>query len=165
MNWVDFVFIGIIALSVLLSVWRGFFKEALALFTWIAALVVAFVFYEPTGDLLSGVVTSPTVRYVIGFAVLFLAVLVLGAVLTYLFGQLVTRTGLTGTDRALGVVFGLARGVVIVVLLVMLGGLTTLPQEQWWHESALMGRFQELAIWAKSFLPGAFGEHITYDQA
>lgn len=165
MNWVDFVFIGIIGISVLLSVWRGFFKEALSLFTWIAALVVAFVFYEPTGDLLAGLVKSPTVRYVISFGVLFLAVLLLGAVLTYLFGQLVTRTGLTGTDRALGVVFGLARGVVIVVLLVMLGGLTTLPQEEWWQESTLMGRFQDLALWAKTYLPGTFGEHITYEKA
>jgi len=165
MNWVDFVFIGIIGLSVLLSVWRGFFKEALALFTWVAALVVAFTFYEPAGELLSGFVTSPTVRYGIGFAVLFLAVLILGAILTYLFSQLVTKTGLTGTDRALGVVFGLARGVVIVVLLVMLGGLTTLPQEKWWQESQLMARFEDLAVWAKGFLPGTFGDHIKYEKA
>lgn len=164
MNWVDFVIVAIVAISVALSVWRGFFKEALSLFTWIAALVTAYLFYEPTGDVLSGLVSSPTARYVIAFGALFLVVLILGAILTYLFGQLVTRTGLTGTDRALGVVFGLARGVVIVTLLVMLGGLTTLPQEDWWAESVLMDRFQELAIWAKSFLPGTFGEHITYEQ-
>jgi membrane protein required for colicin V production len=164
-NWLDYAIIAIIAISISLSVWRGFFKEALSLFTWIAALIVGFLFYEPTGDLLSGLIASPTIRYALAFSALFLAVLILGALLTYLLSQLVTRTGLTGTDRALGIIFGIARGIVIVVLLVMLAGLTTLPQEQWWTESMLVHQFQDLAVWAREFLPDTFRQHITFEQA
>lgn len=162
MIWPDYFLLAIIAISSLLSLWRGFFKEALSVITWVVALSVAILYFKPMGDLLSGLISSPTVRNITGFALLFICVLILGGILNYLVSQLVSKTGLTGTDRALGIIFGLLRGVVIGALIVMLAGLTTLPQEQWWLDSRLISYFQDLALWIRSFLPDSVAQHISY---
>jgi membrane protein required for colicin V production len=89
-------------------------------------------------------------------------VLVLGGVVNYLIGQLVSKTGLSGTDRALGIVFGIARGVMVVGVLVLLAGLTQLPQDPWWQESIFLGHFVDLALWMRSFLPADIAANIQY---
>lgn len=162
MIWPDYFLLAIIVISALLSLWRGFFKEALSVITWVVAIAVALLYYEPMGELLSGFISSPTVRYISGGTLLFISVLLLGGTLNYLVSQLVSKTGLTGTDRALGIIFGLLRGVVIGALIVMLAGLTTLPQEQWWLDSRLISYFQDLALWIRSFLPVSVAQHISY---
>ena len=162
MSWIDVVILAVIALSAVLSLWRGFVKEALSLASWIVAIWVAVVFFEPLAGMLSGWISSATARKVTAFVALFLCTLILGAVLSQLAGQLVRRTGLTGTDRALGVVFGAGRGVLIIALLVLLAGFTTIPQEAWWRESRLLVHFQDLAIWLRSFLPPDIKESIQF---
>lgn len=162
MIWVDYFLLAIVAISSLLSLWRGFFKEALSVITWVVALSIAILYFKPMGDLLSGFINSPTVRNISGFALLFISVLILGGILNYLVAQLVSKTGLTATDRILGVVFGLLRGVVIGALIIMLAGLTSLPQEQWWQESWLISYFQDLALWIRSFLPDSVAQHIDF---
>lgn len=162
MMWADYSLLVIIAISSLLSLWRGFFKEALSLITWLVALSIAILYFRPMGELLSGFVSSPTVRNISGFALLFFGVLILGGILSYLVTQLVSKTGLTATDRMLGIIFGLMRGIVIGALIVMLAGLTTLPKEQWWADSMLIGHFQDLAMWIRSFLPDSVAQHIEY---
>ena len=80
----------------------------------------------------------------------------------YLAGKLVDKTGLTGTDKMLGVVFGIARGAVIVAILVLLAGLTPVPQDPWWQDSMFLGYFEELAMWMRDFLPSGIANNITY---
>ncbi len=162
MIWPDYFLLVIVTISTLLSLWRGFFKEALSVVTWVVALSIAIVYFKPMGDLLSGFISSPTVRNISGFALLFICVLILGGILNHLVAQLVSKTGLTATDRALGIIFGLLRGIVIGALIVMLAGLTTLPQEQWWQESRLISYFQDIALWIRSFLPASVAQHIEY---
>lgn len=162
MNWLDFLLLALVGLSALLSLWRGFFKEALSLITWLVALWVALLYFRPLGDMLSGMISSPTVRHITGFAALFMGTLLLGGVLNYLVAQLVSKTGLSATDRALGIVFGLVRGVLIAGLVVLLAGLTTLPRESWWADSLLVGYFQDLAVWMRSFLPDNIAQHIEF---
>ncbi len=88
--------------------------------------------------------------------------LLLGAIINFLASKLVDKTGLTGTDRLLGIVFGVARGGVIVAILVLLAGLTPFPQDPWWQDSQFIGYFEELAMWMRSYLPDDIADNITY---
>ncbi|MCO6414036.1 MAG: CvpA family protein [Thiogranum sp.] len=162
MIWADFFLLAIIAISALLSLWRGFVREALSLASWIAALWVAILFFEELGDWLGRWIDTPSMREVTGFTILFVTTVLLGGLVNYLAGQLVSKTGLTATDRALGILFGVARGVVIVAVLVLLAGLTTVPQDPWWSESLLLRHFQDMAIWLRGFLPPDIAQHIHY---
>ncbi|HFD79896.1 MAG TPA: CvpA family protein [Gammaproteobacteria bacterium] len=162
MIWVDYLLLAIIVISTLLSLWRGFVREALSLASWLAALWIAMLFFEDLAGWLATWIDTPSVRSAVAFAILFVSTVLVGGLVGYLAGQLVARTGLTATDRALGMVFGVARGVVIVAVLVMLAGLTTVPQDPWWSESLLLPHFQEMALWLRSFLPADIADHIQY---
>ena len=162
MAWIDIVIIALIVLSAVLSLFRGFVTEALDLAAWLVAFWVALTFYVELSGWLAQWVTLPSAQKPVAFAVLFISTWIVGAVLNYLAGKLVAKTGLTGTDRMLGVVFGVARGGVIVAILVLLAGLTLLPQDPWWQDSQLLGYFEELAIWMRNFLPAEFADKINY---
>jgi membrane protein required for colicin V production len=90
------------------------------------------------------------------------AVLLLGGILNRFMGMLVNSTGLTGTDRLIGVFFGAARGGVVVATLILLAGLTAFPRDPWWHDSQLIPYFQDLALWLKGFLPPDIAKNFQY---
>lgn len=159
-NWIDYTIIAIIALSVLISVMRGFVREVISLVIWVAAIAVSFIFYRYIADLLVNFIHSDSVRLVVSFVGLFLVTLVLGMLINYLISQLVANTGLSGTDRVLGVIFGIARGVLVVVLLMMLMSLTPFSKEASWQESVLVPHFQPLEDWLRSFLPQSLHNSI-----
>jgi membrane protein required for colicin V production len=160
--WIDVVILALIALSAILSLFRGFVREAVALATWLIALWVAMAVYEDLATILSQWISVPSAQKITAFAVLFICVLLLGAIVNYLAGRIVDKTGLTGTDKLLGIVFGVARGGVIVAILVLLAGLTPLPQDPWWQDSQFLGYFQELAMWLRSYLPDDIADSISY---
>jgi len=160
--WIDVVILALIALSAILSLFRGFVKEALALASWLVAFWVAMAFYEELAQWLSQWLTEPSAQKITAFSLLFICVLLLGAVVNYLTSKLVARTGLVGTDKMLGIVFGVARGAVIVAILVLLAGLTAMPQDSWWQDSQLLGYFEDIAMWMRGFLPGDIAANITY---
>ena len=160
--WIDVVILALIVLSAILSLFRGFVREAVALATWLIALWVAMTFYEELAAWLAQWITLVSAQKITAFGILFVIVLLLGTIVNFLAGKLVSRTGLTGTDRVLGVVFGVARGGVIVAILVLLGGLTPFPQDPWWQDSQFLTYFEEFALWMKSFLPGEIADNITY---
>ena len=160
--WIDVVILALIALSAILSLFRGFVKEALALASWLVALWIAMVFYEDFAAWLSQWISTPTTQKVTAFSLLFICVLLLGAVINFLASKLVSKTGLTGTDKILGVIFGTARGAAIVVILVLLAGLTTMPQDPWWQNSQLIDYFEEFALWMRDYLPSDIAENISY---
>ena len=162
MAWIDIAILALIVLSAVLSLFRGFIKEALALASWLVALWVAMMFYENFAQVLAQWIAEPSLQRIIAFTVLFVSVLLLGAILNYIAGKLVKKTGLAGTDRMLGVVFGVARGAVIVAILVLLAGLTPMPQDSWWQESHLIIYFQDFALWMRDFLPEEFSKNISY---
>lgn len=147
MIWVDFVIPGVIVISALFSLMRGFVREALSLIGWLAAFWVALSFSNALAEQFLMSIGLPSVRMVVAFTLLFVVTLVLTAIVNRLAGQLVKRTGLSGTDRMIGMVFGVARGVVLVAVMVLLAGMTPLSQDPWWQESRLIGIFEHLAIW------------------
>ena len=162
MSWLDLVILGIIALSALISLIRGFVKESISLVTWIVAGILAFRYFSPMAEMLEPFVEAPTIRAVSAFAILFICTLIIGAIANFIMSQLVSKTGLSGTDKALGVVFGGARGVLIVTMVVLLASLTPMPQAQWWQDSATVGMFQSLAGWVKEIIPTDAVEKFSF---
>lgn len=159
---VDYFIVAVIALSLLISLWRGFLKEAISLAAWIAAFIVAFLFVEDGVAYLTQYIGVPSVRIIVAFGGLFLATLFMGGLVNLIVAQLVQRAPLSATDRMLGVFFGLLRGVAIVSILVLLAGLTPLPQDPWWDQSSLLPYFQRTALWLRGFLPPELAEHIQF---
>jgi len=162
MNWADFAILGIIAVSALVSVLRGFVREAISLVGWVAAFWVGLVFSSPVAARLPEAISAPSLRHGAAFLALLTATLVATAVVNILAGKAVDKAGLTGVDRSLGVVFGVSRGVVIVAVLVLLAGLTALPRDPWWRESELIVHFQRLALEIRSVLPEDFARNFNY---
>lgn len=162
MNWADYAILAILGVSALIGIWRGFVKEALSLTAWILAIWVAYTFSERLGVFFEPHIATPSVRLGVAFAALFVATLLITAVVNFLINKLVASTGLTGTDRMLGIVFGIVRGAAIVTIIVMLAGLTPIPQDPWWSESLFMDHFQNAAVWVKGFLPEGFAKHIKF---
>lgn len=162
MVWLDFLILGIIALSALISLIRGFVREAFSLAIWVLAFWISWSFFRDLEVPLREWIGSPTARLGIAFAVLMIATLTVGGLVNYLIIQLVERTGMSGTDRLIGMVFGAARGVLLVAVLVLLAGLTPLPEETWWRQSELVGYFEELAFWLRDLLPPEIAERFRY---
>lgn len=164
MIWVDAGIVGVIALSAGISFMRGFVKESLSLAAWILAFWVALTFAYRLAGLpwVQAQIDSATLRVVVAFVLLFLLTLFAGSLVNVLFGKLVRKSGLSGTDRMLGVVFGIVRGVVVVSVLVLLAGLTELPREPWWDQSLLIGHFQQVALWMKGFLPADIQQNFEF---
>jgi membrane protein required for colicin V production len=161
MVWIDYVIIGIIGLSAVISLVRGFVREALSLAAWVLAFWVAWTFFRELALQLDWF-TVPSVRLGAAFLILFIATLMLGALVNFLVGQLVDKTGLSGTDRLIGILFGAARGAILVAILVLLAGLTPFPNDPWWKESQLIVYFQDLAVWLKQLLPADIGEKFKF---
>ena len=127
MSWPDYAILGIIAASILVGVLRGFIKEVFSLAVWVVAFLVAYHFAGDVADLMANAITLPSARTAMGFAGLFVAVLLVGGLVNYLLGKLVETTGLSGTDRLFGGVFGAARGLALVVVMLLVAGFTPIP--------------------------------------
>ena len=152
MNWADYCIAAALILSVLMGLWRGFIGEVLALACWVLAFWVAWMF----GDKLAAqftAITLPSARLLAGYAICFVGVLIAGAIVSFLMRKLIAGTGLSGSDRMLGMVFGLVRGVAIVTLVVLALRFTALPRDPWWRQSQLLPTFERGAMWLSAQLP------------
>jgi membrane protein required for colicin V production len=162
MNWFDIAILAVIFISSAISVLRGFTREALSLAAWILSFWVAITFAHRLDALLADLIHSETARISAAFAILFLLTLLAGSLVNYLIGQLVKKTGLSGTDRVLGILFGIGRGIVVVSIVILLAGLTSLPQESFWKESMLIEHFRAVAIWMRGFLPTDIASNFVF---
>ena len=160
MEYADYVVVGIIAASILVGVLRGFVKEAFSLAVWIAAFLVAFQYSGALAMQLETHIELPSARTALAFTGLFLVVLLVGGLLTFLVGKLVEKTGLSGSDRLLGGVFGGVRGMILVLVLMLVAGLTPVPQDPWWQQSRTIQSLMPLAQWSAGFLPDYILEHL-----
>lgn len=148
MNLADGIILFVIAISALLSIRRGFTREAFSLATWVAAFLVARLFGPGLEVMLEPSIETPSARLATAFGILFAATLVVGALINHLLGEVVRVTGLTSTDRLLGMVFGAVRGVVLVIVMVALGrGL--FAEDPWWRDSALVTQFAMMEDWSR----------------
>ena len=152
---VDYIILVISGLSAMIGLWRGFIKEVFALGIWAGAIGLAYFFYpevseiiplEKTGD-------SPWINNSIAAGLIVVCTLVCGGLMSFIIQQLVKVTGLSGTDRLLGLVFGFARGATIIMLLVMvLPSFTPIAKQSWWIDSQYIPIFLGFEDWARSIL-------------
>lgn len=162
MLWIDILIVAIIAVSAVISLIRGFVQEALSLATWVAAFALAWFFFRPLAGQLEPLIDVSSIRLGVAYGVILLVVLLLGAFINRFMKTLVETTGLTGTDRLLGIFFGVARGALVVAILVLLAGLTPFPGDTWWRESQLIPYFQDIAVWLQGHLPDDIAMNFSY---
>ncbi|WP_296661947.1 CvpA family protein [Paraburkholderia sp.] len=157
----DYAVMAVIGVSALRGAWRGFIGEIFGLIGWIVAFLVACRYVEHVVPWMpahwpGGAVT----QWLIAFALIVIAVVFAAGVVNALLGRLVQVTGLSGVDRSLGLMFGLVRGVVLVLILVVLGGLTELPQQDFWRD-ALLRRYAEQGVRElKPLLPKTLAHYV-----
>lgn len=158
----DMVVLGVLLLSGVLGLWRGFVTEVMSLASWVLAFWATFAFGDGAAAMLEGWIDAEAARGAAGYVGVFLAVLAAGGILTWLFGRLVRATGLSGTDRLLGFGFGLLRGAALCVVGILLLGFTPLPQRAEWGGSALIAVLQPGAEWLAAWLPEPVAAQIRF---
>lgn len=159
----DYAVLAIIGLSVLFSIMHGLVREVLALAAWLVAFVVARMWAGNAVPYVPSAVTDPTLRTVIAFVVVFLVALIAMGFLTRAVSALVRASGLGFVDRGLGAVFGFARGVLIVTIVVLIAGMTPLPRDSAWRNAVLRGPFESLAVSIRPWLPHDLSTRISYN--
>ncbi len=152
---IDWVLIAVVVISSLISLKRGFVREALSLASWIVAFVVARLFSGNLATLLEGHVDTASLRWMIAFLILFAGTVIIGALLNHLIVELVRVTGLSGTDRVFGMFFGAVRGLLILVAIVYGLQYTLVAEDAWYQQSVVIPHLETVADWARKTLPGA----------
>ena len=147
---VDLIIVAIVAISGLISLVRGFVKEAMSLIIWIAAFVVSMTFSDRVAILLQNLIELASMRQLVAWGGLFVGTLLLGAIIKYMFAKIIDSTGLAGTDRTLGFVFGIFRGLLIVLaIVIILPKAVPVDQDVWWQQSALIPIFEGFESWGR----------------
>ena len=163
MTLFDYAVLGIVGASVILSVMRGFVREVLALASWIIAFFAASMLGGIVAGWLETSIAAESIRALVAFAAVFLATLLTLSVLALVVSGLMAKAGLGLEDRLLGGFFGFARGMLIVMVLVLLAGLTKLPRQPQWTEAMLSPPLEALAGAARPWLPQILAANVSYD--
>lgn len=158
----DYIVLFVLISSVVISTMRGLVKEILSLVGWVAAFVVANAFGAKLAPMLPSVIPGESLRLIVAFIALFLGVRVLMGLLALAIGALIEATGLSLADRGLGGLFGLGRGIVIVLAGVILCGMTSIPHQDFWKNALLSPMAETGARTVKPFLPAALAEHVQF---
>jgi membrane protein required for colicin V production len=158
----DYAVIGIVALSLVLGLWRGVVSELIALAAWVLAFMAALEFGTRSGQFLFAGIADPAIRALAGCALVFVGVLVVMSLLRLAVHSMVKALGLSLSDRLLGMFFGLARGVLVVMALVAAGGLTSAPQQPWWKQATLAQPLETAVLVAKPWLPDDLAKRIRF---
>ena len=162
MTGIDFAILGIVLISCIISVLRGFVREALSLASWVISFIIAWELHATFAGLMESAIEHNNLRLIVAFFVLFILSLVAFTLVIFFAVQVVEKTGLTGADRVLGVCCGAARGFLIVTALVALAGYTQLPKAEVWEDSLLVVYFQPVAVWLIDFLPAEYTKNFMF---
>lgn len=153
-NWVDLLIFAVIGISALISLGRGFVKEALSLVIWVVAGAVAWLFGGSFAQYLTPYIETSSLRIIAACAILFVCTLLVGGIINFLIARLILVTGLSGTDRFLGIFFGAARGALLVTIVVGLLSLSPVVEDLAWRDSLLVPHFLLIADWSKNMVLG-----------
>jgi membrane protein required for colicin V production len=157
----DYVVIAIIVASLALGMWRGLVGEVLALVAWVLAALAAWQFGAEVGALITAI-ADPGMRVLAGYAVVFVGVLIVLGLVRLAVRGLLKALGLSAVDRVLGVFFGIARGLAIVLILVAVGGMTSAPKEAWWAKAQLAPPLETAVLALKPWLPPEAAKRIRF---
>lgn len=163
--WVDYCILGLVGLSALIGLVRGLVREVFSLALWAVAGWLALNYNHEVSIYLEKLIPLPSARMAVAFLLIFIGILMAGGLVLFLLGKLISSTGLGGTDHLGGLLFGVARGGLIAAILVMLAGVSTLPQDPWWKQSKLIPPFQALAVWLKEQIPSGLVAQVKFPEA
>ena len=163
MTLFDYTVVVIIGLSVLVSVVRGFTREAMSLAGWVVAFIAASAMSGIASGWFATLIKDDSLRVAAGFVLVFVVTLVLMSVAAIVDSRLLKKAGLGLEDRLLGGFFGFARGLLIVLVLVLVSGLTALPRQPVWSDAILSPPLEALAAAMKPWLPQAVARYLSYD--
>ena len=163
MTLFDYTVLIILGSSVLVSVVRGFTREALALAAWVVAFFMANLLSGVVAEWMNPAIAAGSVRAITAFVAVFVVTLILMSLAAIAVSRLLKNAGLGLEDRLLGGFFGFARGMVIVLTLVIVGGLTGLPRQPVWSDAMLSPPLEAVAAMLKPMLPQAVGRYVSYD--
>ena len=164
LHWVDYVILAVIGLSVLTGLFRGFVKELIALCVWIMAIWLAYTYSQQVEPWLQPYIQDKTVRIAVSFVAILLATIIVGGLINALLSFILRRSGLSGTDRVLGMGFGFVRGAFIVALMMAVVKMTSLPHEQYSSQSKLYTKFDPMVSWLSTYMPGVIQQVKGFDK-
>jgi membrane protein required for colicin V production len=160
MTFVDWTLIGILALSLMIGVWRGLVYEVLSVFVWIAAFVLAQWFAPEVAAKLPMAGTAQSLRYAAGFVLVFVGTAFVAGLFVQLIKKMVAAVGLRPVDRTLGAVFGLLRGAILLLSIAVVMNMTALKSQTDWQASQGAAMLTELLTKLKPLLPQDFGKYL-----
>ncbi len=159
----DYTVIAIVVMSMLLGMWRGIIYEVLALLGWLSAFLIARWLAADVAAMLPALITVADIRTAIAYVILFITTLFLSSSIAWFISKAITKLGNLGwTVWVLGALFGIARGTMLVLVLVLIAGLTSWPKDPIWREATLSKPLQELALASLVWLPEGVSKHIRY---
>lgn len=162
MTLFDYIVFSIVGLSMLIGFMRGIVREVFALAVWVVAFIIARTFAVKLVPFMPASIDTPSLRmmsaFLATFVLAFVAMMIVSAIIT----ALLKRVGMGGADRGLGVVFGFMRGMAIVLIIVLVGGMTTLPREPSWRHAVSAEWFESVALTLRAWLPGDLAKRIEY---
>ncbi len=166
MNWVDVVILAILSVSALISLFRGFVREALSLASWVIAFGVAVLFADNVAGMLEFWIDSAMGRWAAAFILIVVISLAIGSIVNHVAGMAIDKAGLTKADRALGAFFGVLRGMMIVLVILVtanfVGNWLDAPFASLWEDSVIVGRLKPVAGMIAGLLPDKYASVVTF---
>jgi membrane protein required for colicin V production len=162
MNWLDYAVIGVCAVSLVLGAWRGLVREVVSILGWVIAFLAANLLAGPLGPAMPDIIPTPPLRVAAAYVAIFAISLILTSLAGLVLSKMVSAVGLGGIDRLFGAAFGAARGLLILVALALLAGLTSAPRQSWWRDSASGPLLAQVAVAMTPLLPQTFAERLRY---
>lgn len=163
MSVLDYVVLGVLVISMVWSALRGVVREIISLGGWIIAFLAANLFAGPLAAYLPQAIPGETLRVLAAFSAIFLVALICSALVGALMSKLVNAVGLGALDKGLGALFGIARGLILVLAVVLAAGLTSAPKQPWWKNSVSGEPLKQAAVTLKPWLPESFAQRLRYD--
>lgn len=161
-NTADYLIIGIVGLSAVVSLARGFIREALSLATWVIAIYLAISYASSLTGFVGHYVHTPSMQFIVAAGIIFFLALIVGTLFASALSKLAEKTGLSGLDRMLGVIFGLARGILLIGVLMLVLEFTPIVEDGVWKQSLLIPKFQPLEKWLKSLIPESLNNQFEF---
>lgn len=155
MSGFDWIIAVIFLLSIIVGIMRGFIREALSIASWILAFWLANTFCVQAGDTIGQYIDIPAqaFRTSVGFASIFIGTLLLFSIISFVISKLIVRGAVKGTDRVLGILFGVARAIAIVVVIMLVARGMGMENNDWWQKSNYLGYFESTADYVEQLLP------------
>lgn len=163
MNAFDYLMIVVLLAFTVTGAIRGFVLEALSIVLWPVSAFIAWLLADQGAELFASMISQPQLRIVAAFVLIFIIVFIIGTVVVYLVHRALPLRGILRRPNVmLGGLVGLLRGAIIIVIVFLVAGITSLPQRPWWRESLLAPHFEKVAVAVGAYMPRDIARHIKF---